>query len=201
MPMVDLGPANTWLCSLIRSVADADLGQPTPCTEYAVGDLLDHIAGVTIAFGGAAVKAGGAAADMGPAGNAANLAPDWRSSIPRRLTALVDAWREPTAWTGMTRVGGQDQPAEVVGIITLGELVVHGWDLARATRQAYEPDPGTLVPLYNLVVKTFGSGDAPRGPAFAPAVAVANDAPMMDQILGLLGRDPAWTAPPERVAD
>lgn len=196
MQITDLGPANTRLCSLITSVPDADLGRPTPCTEYTVGDLLDHIAGVTIAFGGAAGKAGGAAANMGPSGDAANLVPDWRSSIPRRLTALVDAWRNPEAWSGMTRVGGQDMPAEVVGIITLGELVVHGWDLARATGQDFDPDPGTLVPLYNLVVKTFGSGDnAARGPAFAPAVPVPSDAPMMDQVLGLLGRDPAWMAP------
>jgi uncharacterized protein (TIGR03086 family) len=161
--MIDLGPANARLCSLIRSAADADLGRPTPCTEYTVGDLLDHIAGVTIAFGGAAAKASGAAANMGPAGDAANLPPDWRSSIPQRLTGLVDAWRTPEAWNGMTRVGGQDQPAEVAGIITLGELVVHGWDLARATRQPYEQDQASLVPLYDLVVKTFGSGNAPPG--------------------------------------
>lgn len=197
MPMIDLGPANTLLCSLIRSVADADLHRPTPCTEYTVGDLLDHIAGVTIAFGGAAVKAGGASANMGPAGDAANLPPDWRASIPQRLTGLVDAWCKPEAWTGTTRVGGQDQPAEVVGIITLGELVVHGWDLAQATRQPYQQDQATLVPLYDLVVKAFSSGDAPQGPAFAPAVPVPSDAPMMDQILGLLGRDPAWSPEPE----
>ena len=143
-----------------------------------------------------AVKAGGAAADMGPAGDAAHLAPDWRTSIPLHLTALVGAWRNPGAWSGMTRVGGQNMPAEAVGVVTLGELVVHGWDLARATGQAFDPDPDTLVPLYDLTVKTFGSGnDAARGPAFAPAVPVPGDAPMMDQILGLLGRDPVWKAP------
>jgi len=59
-----------------------------------------------------------------------------------------------------------------------------------------DPDPDTLVPLYDLTVKTFGSGDdAARRPAFAPAVPVPGDAPMMDQILGLLGRDPVWKAP------
>lgn len=82
MQITDLGPANTRLCSLITSVADTDLARPTPCTEYTVGDLLDHIAGITIAFGGAAVKAGGAAADMGPAGNAANLAPTGQPRSP-----------------------------------------------------------------------------------------------------------------------
>ena len=55
---------------------------------------------------------------------------------------------------------------------------------------------GALVPVYDLTVKTFGSGDdAACGPAFAPAVLVPGDAPLMDQILGLLGRDPAWKVP------
>jgi uncharacterized protein (TIGR03086 family) len=79
-------------------------------------------------------------------------------------------------------------------LITLGELIVHGWDLAKATGQAFDPDPGDLVPLHELTAKTFGAGDdTMRGTAFAPAVPVPRDAPMLDQILGLLGRDPAWT--------
>lgn len=93
----------------------------------------------------------------------------------------------------MTQVGGQDLPAEVAGVITLGELVVHGWDLARATGQGFDPDPATLDPLHQLVVATFASGDeTARGQAFGPAIPVADDAPTLDQILGLLGRDPAW---------
>lgn len=192
----DLGPASDRLSSLISSVADGDLGRPTPCTEYAVGDLIDHIAGVTIAFGGAAAKAGGATGDMGPLGDAKNLPADWRSSIPLRLTGLADAWRNPDAWSGTTRVGGQEAPAQLIGIVTFGELLVHGWDLARATDQRFDPDPETLVPLYDQVVSRFGSGDdSARGRAFAPAVPVPSDASRLDQILGLLGRDPAWTAP------
>jgi uncharacterized protein (TIGR03083 family) len=43
MTMTDLGPAADTLCALIAAVADSDLGRPTPCTEYTVGDLLHHI--------------------------------------------------------------------------------------------------------------------------------------------------------------
>ena len=46
MQITDLGPANTRLCSLITSVADADLGRPTPrSTEYTMGDLLITLQG------------------------------------------------------------------------------------------------------------------------------------------------------------
>ena len=113
MTMTDLGPAADHLCALIEAVPDRDLGRPTPCTKYTVGDLLHHIAGVTVAFGGAAVKARGESSDMAPWGDASKLDPDRRTSLPRRVRALAEAWRDPEAWKGMTRVGGGDQPVPV----------------------------------------------------------------------------------------
>ncbi|HET9731117.1 MAG TPA: TIGR03086 family metal-binding protein [Acidimicrobiales bacterium] len=114
--------------------------------------------------------------------------------MPVRLMNLADAWQDPEAWTGITRVGGQDLPGEVAGIVTFGELSIHGWDLARATQLPFEPDPEGVAFLFELVQQTFGSGqDAPRGPAFAPAVPVPREAPVFHQILGLLGRDPQWS--------
>jgi hypothetical protein len=47
MTITDLGPAATRLCAVIQSVADGDLARSTPCSEYAVGDPLDHRTGVT----------------------------------------------------------------------------------------------------------------------------------------------------------
>ena len=195
MTMIDLGPATDNLCALIETVPEGSLGRPTPCTQYTVGDLLHHIAGVTVAFGGAAVKAHGESSTMGPWGDASKLDPDWRTALPRRVRALAEAWRAPEAWTGMTRVGGGDQPGEVTGIILLGEFVVHGWDLARGTGSPFEADLTTLTPLYDLIRQTFGPGQDPatRGEAFGPPVPVAPDAPILDQTLSLLGRDPMWS--------
>jgi hypothetical protein len=51
-----------------------------------------------------------------------------------------------------------------------------------------------VAALFELVHKTFGPGqDAARGEAFGPAVAVSGDAPLFDQTLGLLGRNPQWS--------
>lgn len=194
--MVDHGPATERLCVLVESVPDEALRRPTPCTEYSVGDLLDHLAGVTVAFGGAALKLTGESSTMGPWGDATHLDPDWRSSIPGRLRELARAWSNPEAWTGMTKVGGQEQPGEGVGIFVLGELVVHGWDLARGLGVPFVVDEATLAPLHSLVSQFFGpeADPAARGRAFGPAVAVGADASTLDQILGMLGRDPRWTA-------
>ena len=194
MPMIDLHPTADSLGSLISTVPDGDLGRPTPCTEYTVGDLLDHIAGSTIAFGGAAAKADGPSADMGPQGNAGNLDADWRTTLPLRVKTVAEAWRDPEAWEGMTRVGGQDLPSAMAGIITFGELTVHGWDLAKATGLQFEPDPDGLDALFELASQSRGPGnDGPRGTAFGAVVPVPEDAPVLDRVLGLLGRNPGWS--------
>jgi len=145
MTVTDLGPAAGRLCALIENVPDQDLGRPSPCTEYTVGDLLDHIRGVTIAWGGAAVKAEGESSTIGPSGDASKLDPDWRTSLPRRLRELAEAWHDPEAWTGTTRVGGNELPGEIAGMALLGELVIHGWDLATATGQPFQPDPASCL--------------------------------------------------------
>jgi uncharacterized protein (TIGR03086 family) len=193
--MTDLGPATDELCALVEAVAEGDLSQPTPCTEYTVGDLLDHLAGVTVAFGGAAVKARGESSTMGPWGQAGHLDPDWRASLPQQLRDLAQAWRNPEAWTGVTTVAGGEQPGEVIGLILLGELVVHGWDLSRGTGLPLEVDAATLAPLLELIRQTFGpqADPAARGAAFQPAVPVPNDASALAQTLGMLGRNPAWS--------
>jgi uncharacterized protein (TIGR03086 family) len=193
--ITDLDPATKRLCALIADLPEQDLSRPTPCTEYSVGDLLDHLAGVTVAFGGAAVKATGESSTMGPWGDASHLDPEWRTQLPQQLRNQAAAWGNRDAWVGTTRVAGQEQPGEVTGIILLGELVVHGWDLARGAGLPYEFDANGLIPLHGLISQTFGptADPAARGEAFQPAVAVPADASMLDQTLGMLGRDPAWT--------
>ncbi|HET9731118.1 MAG TPA: maleylpyruvate isomerase N-terminal domain-containing protein [Acidimicrobiales bacterium] len=76
VPAIDLRPAASRLGALIETVPEADLVRATPCSEYCVGDLLDHMQGLTVAFGGAAVKADGPSSTMGPSGTAANLDAD-----------------------------------------------------------------------------------------------------------------------------
>lgn len=129
---------------------------------------------------------------MGPAGTAANLAPDWRRSLPAKLAELAERWDKSEAWTGMTTVGGQQAPAEVIGVITFGELSVHGWDLPQGTGIAFEPDPAGLAALHELTSATFAgpNGDAMRGTAFGAPITVADDEGIFEQTLGVLGRDP-----------
>ncbi len=125
---VDLGPAARRLAELVARVQDDELDRPTPCPAYTVGDLIDHVGGLALAFTAAARKQPGGYAEQAPSGRAVNLEQAWRARIPADLTTLAQAWREPGAWTGMTRIAGMDAPAEMVGLTAADELVVHGWD-------------------------------------------------------------------------
>ncbi len=165
------------------------LERPTPCERYRVGDLLDHVGGFALAFRGAALKKPLAG---GPSGDAANLGDDWRSRIPRDLLALAEAWRDSDAWTGMTAAGGVDLPGEVAGIVALDELVIHGWDLAKATGQPAGYDGPGLEAVLGMVLRFRGSG---IDGIFGDEVPIPDDASVFDRILGIAGRDPGWQPP------
>ncbi len=210
--MLDLGPPARQVITLLEGVRDEQLSAPTPCTDYTVGDLLDHVMGLTAEFRQAADKTPrdeGTDGDTGVDGaartdeagttgpgrpSAATLHARWRSLLPDQLRNLASAWEDPTAWEGQTVAGGLAMPAEVAGLVALDELVLHGWDLARATGQPYEVDPGSAQAVLQFTTQAAQPQEsAGREGLFGPVVEVGEDAPVFDRALGLSGRDPAWT--------
>jgi uncharacterized protein (TIGR03086 family) len=94
----------------------------------------------------------------------------------------------------MTRAGGQDLPGELAGVIALNEVIVHSWDIARASGQPYSCDPDLVEAARGFVQPTVtGNPDGVPG-LFGPAVEVPDGASPLDQLIGLTGRRPAWSA-------
>ncbi|MFF7792689.1 TIGR03086 family metal-binding protein [Streptomyces sp. NPDC007991] len=193
-PTLDLGPQTAVLARLAEGVTDEHLAGPTPCPEYAVRHLLGHLLGLTVAFRDAGRKDLGATTDTSPGSTLPALGPGWREELPKVLAELAEAWRDPAAWTGMTRAGGVDLPGEIAGLVATDELVIHGWDLARATGQACTPDPAALRVCHDFLAASVD--DPSRGAIFGPVVPVPPDAPLLDRAVGLSGRDPGWTGTP-----
>jgi uncharacterized protein (TIGR03086 family) len=189
--VIDLDPAARELERLLTAVRDDQLDDPTPCEGMPVAGLLDHLMGLTLAFTWAARKT--VPADAGaPVVSAANLDRRWRTALPQRLDDLVAAWREPSAWEGMTAAGGVQLPGEVAGVVALDELVLHGWDLARGTGQDFSCDPASTAAVLEFTTAS-AQPDVQRDGLFGPVVPVPADAPAFDRALGLAGRDPAWS--------
>lgn len=185
---VDLRPAAQQLAALIADVRDDQLELPTPCPDFDVALLLGHIDDLSRAFTWAATKEFPPDSG-GPPPAPRRVSGDWRTRIGDQLRELGAAWADPGAWQGMTKAGGLDMPGPIGGIVAVDEVVVHGWDLARATGQPFEPDDAAIAAAAGFA-SMFGDDD--RGDAFAPAVDVPADASPLDRLVGAVGRDPGW---------
>ncbi|MFE9811240.1 TIGR03086 family metal-binding protein [Streptomyces sp. NPDC005548] len=188
----DLGPQALIVARLAEGVTDAHLDGATPCPDYAVHHLLGHLTGLSVAFRDAARKDLGASTDTAPDSALPDIGPDWREALPKALDELADAWRDPAAWTGTTRAGGVTLPGPVAAAVVADELVVHGWDLARATGREYVPDEAALRAAHSFL-GAVAEDPTGGGGIFGPVVPVPDGAPLLDRVIGLSGRDPSWT--------
>nr|WP_236070595.1 TIGR03086 family metal-binding protein [Streptomyces polyasparticus] len=202
MPHIDFTAQTRLVARIAEQVTDEQLGLSTPCPELPVRNLLGHLVGLTEAFRDAARKDLGPTTDTSPEATVPDIGPGWRDELSKNLESLAGAWRAPDAWEGFTRAGGVDLPAEVAGMVAMNELVVHGWDLARATGQAYAPDEASLEVSRALLTPSPPSEDASATEEpevaeslFGPPVPVPGTAPLLDRVIGLSGRDPGWAAP------
>lgn len=189
--ILDLGPQTQVVARLAQGVTDEQLADRTPCPDFAVRNVLGHLIGLSAAFRDAARKDLGATTDTDPNTVAPDIGPGWREELPKVLDELAEAWRDPAAWTGMTRAGGVDLPGAVAAAVATDELVIHGWDLARATGQTYAPGPAALQVSYDFLLAA--AQDPSRGGGiFGPVVPVPAEAPLLARAVGLSGRDPGW---------
>ncbi|MGW6736624.1 TIGR03086 family metal-binding protein [Streptomyces sp. NPDC055013] len=187
---LDLGPQTRVVARLAEAVTDEQLSASTPCPEMAVRNLLGHLLGLSVAFRDAGRKDLGATTDTSPEAAEPDIGPGWREELPKVLDELSEVWRDPDAWTGMTRAGGIDLPGAVAAAVAVDELVIHAWDLARATGQEYAPDPAALQASHDFLLASVD--DPGRGSIFGPVVPVPAGAPLLDRAVGLSGRDPGW---------
>ncbi|MEU6543584.1 TIGR03086 family metal-binding protein [Streptomyces sp. NPDC046859] len=191
---LDLGPQARAVARLALAVRDDQLAAPTPCPDLAVRHLLGHLLGLSVAFRDAGRKDLGATTDTSPESAVPDIGPGWREELPKVLDELAEVWRAPGPWTGTTRAGGIDMPGAVAGAVAVDELVIHGWDLARATGQPYDPDPAAVRVSYEFLRAAADENGQGGDGIFGPVVPVPDEAPLLDRAVGLSGRNPGWSA-------
>ncbi|MFC5835626.1 TIGR03086 family metal-binding protein [Nonomuraea insulae] len=163
--------------ALVESIGDDQLGLHTPCTEYDVKGLINHLEWGATLFE--------SIADDGEFTPPKEYTGDFRERVERMLAV----WERPESWEGVSQALG-GLPKVVLANMALTDLVGHGWDLARATGKDYEVEEPTVQALLAFAAQTAARGRE-KG-AFGEEVAVPEDAPALDRFLGLIGRDPAW---------
>ena len=190
-PALLLVAAAAPLSELVRDLRPEHLGLATPCTDYDVRGLLQHL----LFWGPSLAGAAREETVLPPAGAETDLdlvTGDWRTAVEEQIAAHVTAWSDPAAWDGTTSMGGSPPlPAPMVGGMVVGELVLHGWDLGRAVGR--RPGWGGDV-LEFLLTQVRATAETGRQlGVYGPEVVVPPMAPLLDQVLGATGRTPTWT--------
>jgi uncharacterized protein (TIGR03086 family) len=176
-----------------RVVAGIDPSQyslPTPCSDWDVHDVLNHLLG-TLALGRDLLSdASPGAGAIGPGQLPADdlVGDDPAGAYGKGVAELLAAaGGDALDRTHATPLG--DMPGQVLGGFTTLDILVHGWDLARATGQDPELDAEVAEPVLAFAHEAFVD-DAARGPSIGPEVAVPSGASVTDRLVGFLGRIP-----------
>jgi uncharacterized protein (TIGR03086 family) len=172
--------------TVVRAISDDQLDLPTPCAEYTVRELTNHLFQVVINFQALAARQ---AVDW--AEKPDYLTDGWRERFATETERLVEAWADPAAEEGVSP--GMGLPQRTVGIMVLVDLTVHAWDLARATGQPYDAEPATTDALDAFMHEMGDMGQ--RMGAFGAPVDVPPEATPFDRVLARTGRHPSWSPP------
>jgi uncharacterized protein (TIGR03086 family) len=183
-------PAAREFKHLATSVGEDQMSMPTPCAEYDVRGLVNHLL-----FWGpwleAAARKAPAPAEARGESEVDLTTGAWAVALEKQVDGLVDALGFPGAWEGVTKMGGGELPASMIGEMVLGEFVVHAWDLAKATGRHWDCDDEVAAGAYAAMAGMADQGR--RMAVFGAEVPVPASAPPLERLLGLTGRDPAWT--------
>ncbi|MFD9735038.1 TIGR03086 family metal-binding protein [Umezawaea sp. NPDC059074] len=168
---------------VVRAVDRLDAA--TPCAEFDVRALAEHLLTWGPSLAGAGRK------ESVPPREGVRVGDDWADEVEAQVREVAEAWSDEAAWSGTTHMGGPtEMPADLVGGMVLVELLVHGWDLGRASGQRPEWDDDVLEFALDEVAKTADQGRAMG--VYGAEVVVPDGASTVDRVLGLTGRDPGW---------
>ncbi len=159
-----------------------DWSAPTPVDGWTAGDVVEHLVTWLPGF----LAAGGVELPAGPA-PAEDPAAAWCHHADAVHALLCDRGDEEFTHPYV----GTHPLAQAIDRFYVSDVFMHSWDLARAGGQDARLDEdfagellGGLAQMED-VLRSSGQ--------YGAAVPVAADAPVIDRLMGFIGRDPSWT--------
>ncbi len=168
---------------VIAAVHDEQWPFPTPCREWNLRDLVTHVVTGNYLFEGMLRSLPPAPRDSWPR---SGLLDAYRGSA----VALLTAFRQPGVLEQVFTVPIGTIPGIVALHLRITEVLVHGWDIARATRQRAE-FPEDLAEQELAFSRSKLTYIPPGRQPFALPQPVADDAPAIDRLAACLGRSQA----------
>jgi uncharacterized protein (TIGR03086 family) len=177
------------LGALISGTRPEQMSDQTPCAKWTVHDLINHVVGgghmFAAAFRGESLPgmddASGAMPDLlgdEPAGAFDETIADYRDAIAR-----------PGVADRMVTLPFGTMPGQVAMDIAAVDLLIHCWDLARATGQTFRPSP-EFVDAAEAFAHVSIPPEARDGDAFAAQVPAPRGASALERLIAFTGRQP-----------
>ena len=170
---------------IVLGVRPEQLALPTPCREWDVRLLLNHIIGGNHMF--AEVARGGRPDASGEMEDYTR--PDPGTHYIASADSVLAAWAEPDAMQRRCHMPFGDIPAPAAVSIHFLDIVVHGWDLARATGQDTTIDPDLAAEALDISQGLLSPELRETG-VFGPEIPVSADDPLHDRLVAFVGRRP-----------
>jgi uncharacterized protein (TIGR03086 family) len=173
--------------TIVAGIKPDQLGDATPCTEWTVRDVLNHVIGTTQMF---TARARGESSDWDPFGHPSNVGGDDVVATYNTATSdAVSAWRK-RGTDGVVTLNVGDVPAEVALNIQFTDNLVHSWDIARATGQSFTVPEDLVAVAWEFLDGNLAEGSRGEGKNFAAPVEVPADSPVLDRLIAYAGRQP-----------
>lgn len=161
----------------LESVPVRAWSRPSPCEGWIAEDVLEHVNGTTLGF---LRTAGFADSGSTPGSSALD---EWR----RLRDGVIAALEDVELAAAPVRMGEDSRPFEsVVSRFLCPDLLVHGWDIARATGTEQHSDPRIVAEMLPEIEQLAPTGR--RMGAFGDEVSVPDEADELTKLLALTGR-------------
>ena len=171
---------------LVDATTEADLAKPTPCTEWTVRDLINHVTGGGTMFAVSA-ETGSVPDDMvGQLLGGDNLGDDYKGAFRTATDRVIAAFKQPGVMDKMVKLPFGEMPAPIALNIAIFDVATHACDLAKATAQKVTDD--------ELLEEALAIGKQMIGPElrgagiFDEAQPIDDAASASDRLLAFAGR-------------
>jgi uncharacterized protein (TIGR03086 family) len=177
--------------SILENVKREQLALPTPCEDWPVHDLIDHIVSATRFFADIAGAEEASEGEEWPS----YADTDFVTAFGEHARRITAAFSAPGAMERTMALPTGPAPGSRCIQVATGEIFVHGWDLAKATGQPMPPATGVADALISSdwmqLCAEVRNGDPP---VFAAEIDVPHEAAAVDRLAAFLGREPSWSS-------
>jgi uncharacterized protein (TIGR03086 family) len=181
-PIQRIEAATAFAGDKVKQVTAADMSKSTPCAEFDVRALLNHM------LGGLSMLTTAASGGKGAMPEGDQVGADPGTTYAERRSALLGALRDPGVLERNWEMPFGSMAGQMMAGIAFMEHLTHGWDIAKATGQDTTMPADLVAECTDLVTPMDAMLRMPG--VCGPRVDIAESASAQDKLIAFLGRNP-----------